>query len=151
VLGEGPWRRYFLVCANGIRPSWWDRILRRGFRHCYVLIWDGACWLYVDPTLYRLHVSILDYYQEENPLAWIDDRDVHVLEVAVEAEPKRMRAPWSVGPLTCVEGCKAALGVRSFWLWTPWRLYRYLEKRNVTGKQAEEVERGKGARRCASA
>ena len=129
ITGEAPWRRYFLVCSNGEVEHWWDRFFRPSFRHCYVLIWDGAHWLHVDPTLYRTHVSILDHYRNEHPSLWIEDPHAVALEVKVEAHAQRWRAPWCFGPLTCTEGCKAVLGVRSPLLWSPWRLYRYLEKR----------------------
>lgn len=145
ILGEGPWRRYFLVCTNPIMSHWWDRMMRPGFRHCYVLIWEGAAWLYADPTLSRTHVSILDYYENEHPAEWIEDSDASVIEVEVCNDPYRLRSPWIIGPMTCVEGCKALLGIRSFWLWSPLRLARYLEKYyGIRSQEAKEDSRGKG-------
>jgi hypothetical protein len=144
IEGEGPWRRYFLVCSNGSCTHWWDRLFKPGFRHCYVLIWEGTVWLYVDPTLFRTHVSILDHYRDDHPYHWIEDPDVTVLEVPVDATSLRWRAPWCFGPLTCTEGCKAILGVRHLLLWTPWRLYRHLKAKHES-QQTEEDGRGKGA------
>lgn len=125
---EAPTRRYFLVCCGGREQHWWNRFFRPGFRHCYVLIWEGVTWLYIDPTLYRTHVSILEHYQDNHPREWIDDDSASYYQVAVEPHPTRMRVPWCLGPLTCVEGCKALLGIREFLVWTPWQLAQHASK-----------------------
>lgn len=122
-------RRYYLVCTEPPRGYWWSWILAPGFRHCFVLIWEGVCWLQVDPTLARTHVVILDRYEPGHPADWMGDPDVSVIEVTIE-DGDAMRAPWVVGPVTCTEFVKSVLGIRSFWLWTPLQLFNYLRSRH---------------------
>lgn len=137
-----PFRRYYVVCAEAIRPHWWVRFLRPGYRHCYLLVFDGAVWLYVDPVMDRTRVAILDYYEPEHPAAWIEDPSARVFETTPE-DHGGWRAPWVVGPLTCVEQVKQFLGIRAFWIFTPWQLAQYLrrKKRRNEVKDAEEIAR----------
>ena len=50
----------------------------------------------------------------------------------VRARPEvvdgRVRHPWILGLLTCVEGVKAVLGIRRPWILTPWQLARHLRR-----------------------
>ena len=125
-----PKQRFFLVCTAG-RRHWWDRWLRPGFTHCYLLVYDEVVWLLVDPTLSHLRVAILDQYEPEHPASWIVDEDATIIEARPEvADSYRSRAPWVVGPLTCVETCKQALGISDFWILTPWQLYRHLRRQH---------------------
>jgi hypothetical protein len=145
---DGPWRRYFVVCAESIVPHWWCRFLRPGYRHCYLLVWEGAVWLHVDPTMDRARVVILDLFEGyEDPRAWIEDATARIFEAWPEPESDQLRTPWLIGPITCVELVKAFLGIRSFWIWSPWQLAQALRKRrhHRESKEAEEIRRGKGA------
>jgi hypothetical protein len=123
-----PRQRFFLVCTKG-RPHWWDRWLQPGFTHCYLLIWDEVVWLLADPTLSHLRVAILDQYEPEDPASWLVDPDATIIEARPEVvDTYRARSPWVAGPLTCVETCKAVLGIRDFWILTPWQLYRRVRR-----------------------
>ena len=140
-----PWRRYYVVCTEGARKYWWDRFLRPGYRHCYVLIWEGAVWLWVEPTIRRTTVAILDWYDERSPAYWVDDPAARIFQAwPEELRDGQMRAPFIWGPVTCVEGVKALLGIRSFWLWTPWQLAQHLRKRRREHEGGKEAERDGG-------
>ena len=147
---DGPWRRYFVVCAESIVPHWWNFLLRRGYRHCYLLVWEGAVWLHVDPTMDRARVVILDLFDGfEHPAEWIEDDTARIFEAWPEPESDRLRQPWIVGPITCVELVKAFLGIRKFWCFSPWQLAQELRRRRRQreSQEAEKIRRGEGASR----
>lgn len=151
---DGDWRRYFVVCAESIVPHWWNFLLRPGYRHCYLLIWEGAVWLHVDPTMDRARVVILDLFDGyEDPRAWVEDETARIFEAWPEPESDRLRTPWLIGPVTCVELVKAFLGIRSFLIWSPWQLAQALRKRRRQreSEEAEKDRRGEDSRRRTSA
>ncbi len=139
-------QRFFVVFKPGA-PHWWDWFLKPGFTHVYVLIWDYGLWLYVDPALHHTRVVILEQLDDRPPGFWLVDEEATVLEVQPEVgRPGDLRAPWVLGPLTCVESVKAVLGIRRFWLFTPWQLFKHLRRRaNGQGQGTEEDPRGTGA------
>jgi hypothetical protein len=42
----------------------------------------------------------------------------------------KVRSWFDAGPPTCVEVVKMALGIRAFFVRTPWQLYQYIHKRD---------------------
>jgi len=147
---EGPWRRYFVVCAESIVPHWWNRLLRPGYRHCYLLIWEGCVWLYLDPTMDRARVLVLDLFDGfQHPAVWIEDETARIFEAWPTAESDRLRTPWLLGPITCVELVKAFLGISNPFIWTPWQLAQWLRRRrrDRESKEADQDRRGASARR----
>jgi hypothetical protein len=126
---EDAWPRqlFYVVFTDG-RPHWWNRFLKPGFSHTYVLIWDGACWLLVDPSLSHCRVTILDQFEPIPPTEWLRVPGATVLEARPEVVEGRLRHPWILGLLTCVEGVKAVLGIRRPCILTPWQLAKYLRR-----------------------
>jgi hypothetical protein len=142
---DGPWRRYFVVCAESVVRHWWNPILRPGYRHCYLLIWEGAVWLHVDPTMDRTRVVILDLFDGfQHPAAWIEDASARIFEAWPEPDRASFRIPWIWAPMTCVEAVLAHLGIRKWWVWTPWQLAQLLRqrRRQRESQEAQKVRRG---------
>jgi len=137
-VSERSERRYFVVCTQSLTSYWWTPLLRHSYSHCYLLVWEGAVWLYLDPVMNRAHVTILDLYEFHHPAEWLLDPQARVFEAWPEAESERLRTPWLFGPLTCVEIVKAFLGIGRFWIWTPWQLAQHLRKRR---RQRELTEK----------
>ncbi|MGE4280568.1 MAG: hypothetical protein AB7G62_13350 [Magnetospirillum sp.] len=112
-----------LVCFCGADSLWWLRLLRPGFRHCFVAIRQGPFWVVTDPLSHRTIVR----------LEGLDDlaafyRRHHLVVVATRLlDPPRRPAPWR--PYTCVEAVKRILGVQAPWVLTPWQLYLHLTKK----------------------
>jgi hypothetical protein len=127
---EDAWPRqlFYVVFTDAGRPQWWDRWLMPGFQHVYVLVWDGACWLLVDPQLSHVRVTILDQFEPEPPTVWLRVPGATIIEARPEVVEGRVRHPWIFGLLTCVEGVKAVLGIRRPWILTPWQLARHLRR-----------------------
>ena len=114
------------VVFSGQADLPWLRMLRRGFRHCFVIIHDGSTWLSVDPMLHRMEVYAHHHLPKDFDLpCWLENRGQRVIPVDRGATPVRP-APW--GFFTCVEAVKRVLGIHARFVVTPWQLYRYLNK-----------------------
>ncbi len=114
------------VVFNGQADVPWLRFLRPGFRHCFVLLRDGASWVSVDPMLNRMDVCVHHHVPVEFDLPrWLAQRGQRVIPAALDISRKRP-APWR--PFTCVEAVKRILGVHARHILTPWQLYRYLTR-----------------------
>lgn len=106
----------------------WLKMLRRGFRHCLVLINDGHSWTSLDPMLN--HIEIRNHYDIPADFdfpAWLRSRG----ETVIPATPNYTNtkpAPWSL--FSCVEAVKRTLGIHKFFIFTPWQLYRHLIQTN---------------------
>lgn len=123
-LEDGGIRRYFVVCTQGA-PHWWDLFFKYGFTHAYLLIWHDPLWLCVNPTHNITQVFTIPCYEWREPRELIDDPHATIYETRIRSD-ERFRAPWMWAPITCTEIVKSTLGIRRFWLWTPYQLAKYL-------------------------
>lgn len=114
-----------LVAFTGRTELAWLRLLKPGFRHCFVLLPDPVGWVLLDPMAHATLVRVLP----STPAATLFARLLAEGLVAVPVRPRaapRRAAPWA--PFTCVEAVKRALGVRARGVWTPWQLFRLLTR-----------------------
>lgn len=101
----------------------WLRFLKRGFRHCAVLIEVETGWIVCDALSHKTYLKHVD---NENTQIFIDRLcavGLHGIQTRVKTPPARM-AP--ILPYTCVEGVKRILGIHAWSILTPWQLYQYL-------------------------
>jgi len=110
-----------LVCFSGAASLWWLRLLRPGFRHCFVALRQGPFWVVVDPLSHR---TVLWIEAVDNLAGFYRQQGLTVLSTRLRNPPHRS-APWR--PFTCVEAVKRLLGVHWPWVLTPWQLYRALQ------------------------
>lgn len=102
----------------------WLRFLRRGFRHCFIVLRAGPLWLACEPLKDRLELNVLALPVEFDLAAFYGAQGHHVLQGGrLPPRPQRSFAP---APLTCVTVVKRLLGIRAPWVWTPWQLYVHL-------------------------
>lgn len=114
----------------------WLRILKPGFRHCYVLLHDGDYWITFDPLSNYTDINVCRCPPSFNLPDWIQDRGCTVVKTPLRRTKKQ--APWM--PFTCVEAVKRVIGLRARAVLTPWQLYKYLMKsRNQKGGAPWEV------------
>ncbi len=102
----------------------WIRVLKRGFRHCFVLIYDGRHWVSVDPMAHCTDVTVHDVPEGFDLPAWLAGQG-HIVVSARLGREVRRAAPWMM--FTCVEACKRVLGIRRRFIFTPWQFYNYLK------------------------
>ena len=106
------------------RGPWWLKLLKPGFRHCFVVLGDAKRWVVIDPASCFTDVAALD--RAEHP-----DLPQRLRAQGFTVIPARLRrqavppAPWR--PFTCVEAVKRVLGLDAPGVFTPWGLYRHLK------------------------
>lgn len=109
--------------GNGDNRCWW---LKDGFRHCGVLIKGvfGTC-CYVETTWggFFIH-SLCHMPSEEEVLQKYMEKGVWSAYVVMPRTPYKPR--FNITILTCVTLVKQVLGIRKWWIQTPYQLYRYL-------------------------
>lgn len=116
------------------------RVLRTGFRHCYILVKDGGRWISVDPMANRLELSLHHHVPEDFDLpAWLHARG----QVVVPAYARMAEKAMPISLMTCVEVVKRYLCIRSRRIVTPYQLYKHLMGEERVRKNIIH-ERGQG-------
>ena len=111
------------VAFTGKTDLWWLRILKPGFRHCFVVLNDGRHWITVDPLANALDVAVQPVPPETDLPAWYCAQGLSVVPARRRASLPR---PMPIAPVTCVEVVKRTIGLRDRWIVTPFQLYRAL-------------------------
>lgn len=110
------------------------RCLRRGFRHCFVVVRRGGAWVVIDPLAHRTAVDVVTgaaLPDGAEVAAFYRAHGLSALVVAVRRPPHRL-AP--VRPYSCVEAVKRVIGRRAPRVFTPWQLHKFLLKENILDK-----------------
>ncbi len=110
------------VVFSGQTELPWLKILKPGFRHCYVIINDGDHWISIDPLSCHTEIMVHHLTPDFDLPSWLRRRNLKV--VAADITPQQRQAPVSL--YSCVESVKRILGVHDFWVMTPHQLYRRL-------------------------
>lgn len=106
----------------------WLRLLRRGFRHCFIILNDGRGWVSLDPLLNHTDVQVYRHLPADFDLpGWLKGRGLLVMPADLDRTKKR---PAPLMLFTCVEAVKRVLGLHARFVLTPWQLYRHLQKQN---------------------
>lgn len=128
-----------LVVFSGATELRWLRLLRAGYRHCFVVVeldpaWQPG-WLLYNPLSVGTQVSLWPAVDAEVLRDWLDGPGHEVVETRVN--PRRA-ALFAWRPYTCVEAVKRVLGLNAPRVWTPWQLRQRLiiqkiGKKSLTG------------------
>lgn len=105
------------------------KCLRRGFRHCYVLLRMGGIWICIDPLLHKTEVMRIDLPEDFTLQQWLESQGDKVIRAKREEASPRILLPM---PISCVESVKRILGLQRLTLITPWQLYKYLKRKTGT-------------------
>ena len=101
------------------------RLLRSGFRHCFVAVRREGGWVICDPLSHQTDLSVIKGFGADELAAWYRSHGLRVIETCIRAAPS---CPAPIRPYTCVEAVKRVLGLHAGWVITPWQLYRLLQK-----------------------
>jgi hypothetical protein len=128
IVEREPLRRLWLIAfENPVRPAWWARFLRPGFRHIRACAYypEANQWLFFNPTL---RGTVIELWQGEDADCWLGEMALSAT-IVLRFPSKYER---SAAPMTfyCVGAIKGLLGLRSTAL-TPYGLYRDLLARGA--------------------
>lgn len=108
------------------------RIFKKGFRHCFIVLHDGAHWISVDPMSNQMEIIVHNVAPDFDLPTWLRARGHKAIEAPV-AQRLNKAAPIMI--FTCVEACKRILGIRSIFVLTPWQLYKHILNKNFSNKK----------------
>lgn len=115
----------WVVFGDGNR-SMIFRLLRRGFRHCFVLLQQVGVWVSVEPLLGGIEVLVHDHPASFDFPGHLARSGFTVVPVGAVSIPPRFSFPFIC---TCTEVVRRVIGVRHPFLLTPFQLYRFLVSR----------------------
>jgi len=115
------------VVFSGQADIAWLKILKSGYRHCYVLLSDGKHWITIDPLSNYMDITVHDLPLDFNLPLCMQNRGHMIMPADIRHIDKQ--APWM--PFSCVEAVKRVLGIHRRRIITPWQLYRYLCKQQT--------------------
>lgn len=107
-----------VVFQGSDSKHWLMGWLKPGFRHCYVAIKYGDLWVKIDPTN---SCTIVEIYGE---MTIKESENVKIVHFEAKTAKNLYRGGFCW--FNCVEVVKAHLGIKSFWTWTPYQLYKYM-------------------------
>lgn len=102
---------------------WWSKYLKAGYRHVFAIKFDGLFWIRMDLTIGYTDFDVLLYdYKDSIDDIVQDNATYQHVEVWRKTRYRSILAPW-----TCVEMMKSLLGIKAWWILTPFQLYKYIE------------------------
>lgn len=108
-----------------VSSGWWWNWLKPGYQHVQAIQRIGPYWLRVDP---HLEFTDIDLVRSDAPPHQLVQGCI-VQRVVALRRLQRMRVPLILAPATCVEMVKELLGIRAWWMLTPWQLFTYVNRR----------------------
>ena len=103
------------------------KILKRGFRHCFVCIEKNGLWLSLDPLAHKTELLVIDVPDGFNLADWLRGEGCTVIETHIN--PHIIKRPLWPAFASCVESVKRVLGLRKPFILTPWQLFNTLNDR----------------------
>jgi hypothetical protein len=132
LSGQRAW-----IVFGGRADHLWQRLLRRGFRHCFAAIEDSCGWTVLDPLTGRLLVARLEVPAGFDLPGFY--RRAGLLPVGpFPLEEPELGRGLRGAPFSCVAVCRAVLGPHAPFAMTPHGLFRALlgshesRKKNLT-------------------
>ncbi|TVR97364.1 MAG: hypothetical protein EA406_09900 [Rhodospirillales bacterium] len=105
------------------------RVLKPGFRHCFVSLRRPQGWILIDPLSHKIDTFILEDVQTDQLLSWCRNHDCTAIRTRVRVDHRQSWVP--VAPLTCVEVVKRVLGIQRRRIVTPWQLFCHLREQGA--------------------
>ena len=140
-LSEAPQFDWLVVFTDGNtnRKYWWDYVFhtRKGFRHVFAIAYQPGSyhWILVDWTSKYMQTWIYHPERAKDVINWAKNEKNATI---VSYRPRQDKnSVFNVPVLYCTEAIKHLLGIKRFFVWTPWQLYKYLMS---TG--GNEIHRG---------
>ena len=103
---------------------WIFKWLDPHFQHCYAVKSSEGdqFWLIIDPKNCSTEVRLES--KADYPHIRCLEPDSVILSIKAIIQPENYRH--TLGIHSCVDVCKSVLGIKAFWCWTPYQLYKRL-------------------------
>tara|TARA_R100000656_G_scaffold50353_1_gene40416 strand:+ start:206 stop:529 length:324 start_codon:yes stop_codon:yes gene_type:complete len=85
------------------------------------------CWMLLEGLYGRLHVELIDGPEAQKILSYVKRLNGKVLK-GREMDTPNFRGEWWVKEHSCVSYIQRLIGLRSFWMFTPYQLFCALKK-----------------------
>lgn len=119
-------REWFIVFRKTGLKHWIFRWLDSELQHCYAVTRSegGLLWIIADGknSYMQIRTESTDVYPTVRDM----EPNGVILRVNAIIDPNKFR--WSPCLFTCVDVCKSILGIKDFWCWTPYQLYKRLSR-----------------------
>ena len=117
-------QKWHIVFKPTTLKHWVFRWLEPYFQHCYAVKESpgGQFWIIVDSKSCYMDVRIES--KRDYPTIRSLCPDSVILSIKAIIDPDAYR--YTLCVFNCVEVCKSVLGIRSFWVFTPYQLYKRL-------------------------
>ncbi len=115
---------WYVIFRKTTLKHWVFKWLDSEFQHCYAVKESpgGEFWIVVDGKNSCTNVELLS--KVDYPHIRCIEPDSVILSIRAIIRPESYRHTLCV--FNCVEVVKSLLGVRDFWCWTPYQLYKRL-------------------------
>lgn len=114
-----------LVVFSGETDIAWLRLLKPGFRHCFVILKTPDRWISIDPLAHMTRIGLPDVEADFDMGGYLRGEGMRVIETNLRDAPPAIAPPMLC---TCVEIVKRIIGIQQWGVITPWQLYRFLQK-----------------------
>lgn len=124
-----------LVVFSDQTDLWWLKFLRRGFRHCFVLIRFADIWVSYDVLAHKTEMMRIDVPDTFSIVQWLENQGERVIPCPRQTTGHKVLYP---SIFTCVESVKRITGLQRPFILTPWQLYKF-----ITSLNEKEYNHGK--------
>ncbi len=121
---DTPMVDYHIIFKSSDSKMWLMRYLDPYFQHCYAVKESAGGQFWIVTNFRGSHTEV--YIEAKENYHTIRDLcpDCTIVHFRAKIDPGFN--VWSLCVFNCVEQCKALLGIKSFWTWTPLQLYRLI-------------------------
>ena len=127
-------RTYWIRWTAG--ETYYTRFFKRGYGHLSLLIKEGDHWVSFDPRGKLFEWNILPFKGSDD-LPWAyscQGNTTQIIGITITYDEESLAGLSIFRPMAffapCVSFVKYCLGIRRWWIWTPYQLYKCLIKHN---------------------
>ena len=128
---------WYIIFTRTKLKHWVFKYLQREFQHCYAVKSSPGdeFWIIVDSKNSYTDVTI----RSKQHYPTIRDLAPNCVILSIHAIMSTTEYRYTLCVFNCVEVCKSLLGIRDFWCWTPYQLYKRLISWEVRPKHSQDA------------
>ncbi len=124
------------VCFTGETELRWLALLKKGFKHCCVILEYHDHWLVLDPLSTYTDIEIVQKERVSNLPLVLSSQNYFIMLAILNREGI---TPHTIGIYSCVSFVKKILGIKAWRVQTPWQLARYLYDHITKGEKMGKI------------